>query len=174
MSPREKAELRTAIRSSIDELQRHSRMTTKSLVDTVMDRYPELVDAARTKLVREAIAKWARQAMKKEAESEIAGQAVLPLEVKGLGIPSSICLPVKNEDDESEIEWVPLSDATFEELEVHISYMRGQIAADMNRLKKLEQLHDVLAPHMADDHREEAIGPVLHELALAEQRPRRA
>lgn len=163
MTRQEHAKLRTAMRQLIDELQARGKLSTRYLTELVQERYPELIEEASTKLIREAIAKWARQMMKSEALALKSPQFAMPLEIAGIKLPQAISLPPT--DDDEETMWTPIEQATFAELEAHCTYLRGTVAADTRRLESLMTLHNYLAPHMADEHADEPIGPKLAELA---------
>lgn len=173
MTRHDRVRLREAIRVCIGELKAQGRFTTRELTRLMTERYGDLVVEASDRLIAESLASIARSLMRNDTPSARARQLFLPMEIAHLRLPDSISLPPRNdESDETEggeFLWSDISEATFNELEEHIQYLTGQIAADVQRLRTLRELHGYLAPIMADDRREDAIGPVLEEIAGRER-----
>ena len=161
--------LRDAIREVVSELYAQKRGTTHWLVDTVTERYPELVEQASKHLVRDTIGKIARQIMKSDAKSARSIQLVLPMGIADLRLPAAISIPAADNDDEIGAVWTPLQDATLPELKRHIAMLGASVAANRKRLRTVRTLYDYLiksAPEIQDG----VIGDILKTLAEKERK----
>lgn len=179
MTKHDRIRLREAIRICIGKLKAQGRFATRELTQMMVEDYGDLVSDASERLIAEALAGIARQLMKNDTPSARSRQMSLPLEIAHLRLPDSMSLPPRNEpmndgdlggdaegvETDTEFLWTDMYEATFEELEDHLQYLAGTIAADVRRHKTLTELHEYLAPVMADDHRTDAIGPTLAEIA---------
>ncbi|WP_084398267.1 hypothetical protein [Henriciella aquimarina] len=165
MTNQQRAKLRTIVSQIALELRAKGAMTTRALVEEVMDRHADLIEDAKDMLMKEALAGWARRALKSDRDELKSPQFEMPYELAGVKLPAAIAIPYTDDDDEDAPLWTPIEDASFSQLEANLSMLRGQIAADMRKLQSIEQLHNYLAPFMADERRDDPIGLVLREQA---------
>lgn len=166
MTKQQRAKLRSIVAEIAHELRGRGAMTTKALIEEVIDRHGDLVEDAKEILIKEALAGWARKALKSSRDELKSPQFALPIELANIKLPAAIAIPDYDEDEDAPL-WLPTEEATFEHLEAHLKMLRGSIAADMRKLKSIEQLHGYLAPIMADERRDEPIGRVLQEQVRA-------
>lgn len=162
MTSQQRARLRSIVSNIALELRAKGAMTTRALVEEVMDRHPDLIEDAKEMLMKEALAGWARRALKSDRDELKSPQFELPMELSGLKLPAAISVS-DDDDDEDAPLWTPIEDATFAQLESNLTMLRGQIAADTRKLDNMQQLYSFLAPFMADERRDEPIGQVLRE-----------
>lgn len=157
--------LNTAIRQTIEELLLQGNLTTREVCDLVMDRYPDLCQDAYKSFMRETIASRARRMMKREAKMHGPDQAVLPLEIKDIRIPSNISLPP--EDGEMDMQWSPIERASFNELTSHIDFLQKSVDADLQKLQAMQKIQRLLDPEIPEDKRDVPIGPWLRRISMA-------
>lgn len=167
MTNQQRARLRSIVANIALELRAKGAMTTRALVEEVMDRHPEIVEDAKEMLMKEALAGWARRALKSDRDDLKSPQFELPMELSGIKLPAAIAIPEGEDDDEDAPLWTPIEDATFAQLESNLTMLRGSIAADMRKLINIEQLYTYLSPLMADERRDDPIGLVLREQAAS-------
>lgn len=168
MTKAQLARLREAVRQCVQELHDRRQGTTRGLVETVRERYPDLVEEAAEQLLAEAIANMSRRIMKSDARAAKSEQFILPALIAHLRLPATISVPHDDGDDD-EVVWTPLEHASFAELDIHLAMLARSIAADTRRFKALTELREFLAPYMADTPDAEPIGAVLARLAAAER-----
>ena len=161
--------LRDAVREVVLELYAQKHGTTHWLVDTVTERYPELVEEASRQLIRDSIGKMARQIMKSDARSAKSAQLVLPMALADLRLPGGISVPAADNDEDNAL-WMPLHEATRDDLKRHITMLGANIAANRRRLRTLRRLYEHIAEHAADAASDTTIGEILKTLAEQEQR----
>ena len=162
--------LRDAVREVVLELYAQKHGTTHWLVDTVTERYPELVQEASRQLIRDSIGKMARQIMKSDSRSDKSTQMVLPMVIADLRLPAAISVPAADSDDENDALWTPLHEATCDDLKRHITMLADSIAANRRRLRSLRQLYQYISERTPTAANDTTIGDILKTLAEQEQR----
>jgi hypothetical protein len=141
--------------------------TIAEIVASVSTRYPKLVEKEKARLFNEVIASWARKILSSDSDALRSSQLVLPIELSGVSLP--VCISVRKKKGET--VYKDTSDASFADLDAEILFIESRIR-ESRRLSSLKVLREFLAPHMAEKHRNEPIGPVLARLAqeqIAEQ-----
>lgn len=174
MTRHDRIKLREAIRICIAELKAQGRFTTRELTAMMKARYDDIIVTAQDRLITESLASIARQILRDDTPSTRSHQLQLPIELAHIPLANALSLPpirdvANDEQAESDYLWTDTYEATFAELEAHIQFLQASVSADMRRLVSLRSLYNYLAPIMADEHREDAIGPVLAEIAKRER-----
>jgi hypothetical protein len=77
----------------------------------------------------------------------------------------AVCIPVRPKTGET--IYKETATASFAEVDAEITFIEKRIR-ESRRLSSLKALREYLAPHMAEKHRNEPIGPVLARLAKKE------
>jgi hypothetical protein len=153
--------LRTKVRELYLKWNEVDRFTTPIFFDEVVRLYPELVEAERNRLFREAISGWVRKLMQ-EAPSR---QIVLPMKLADEELPFRI--PIRPDGKRSgPANWTLFQDVTYAELDSHVETFEPRPRFNKTHIG-LQHTRDLLKPKMARSHRDEPIGPVL--IAMAEK-----
>jgi hypothetical protein len=176
MSPREqKRRLRSKTNDHVDAcMERGARVQTHDLIDEIMKKYPDDVEAQKIMMIRETLGTWIRRAFKRRQSSK-KPQLSLPMDLQNITLPRSIVVPAglagktkaARKEAAEKIEgmvWSPVEAVTFAELESYIVAQSASIAGRRDRLDPMMRLYERVRPIMEKRRRFEIVGVVTAEL----------
>jgi hypothetical protein len=122
-----------------------------------------LVEKEKTRLFNETIAAWTRKMLSSDSDSLRSVQLILPIDLPAIALP--VCIPVRpKKPGDGETIYKETPDASFNDLDAEIAFLEKSIR-ESRHLAGLKVLREYLSPHMAEKHRNDAMGPVLVRLA---------
>lgn len=163
--------IRKCIAKALDE---GHYLTVPKVTRMVMEHHPREVYDATPRLLSDAIGKLVRAQFKACAGMEVdrtGGQGSLGLEeLQDLPLPRLIgfpALPGEADPDEGSTSfiWVDLLKSNLLEVRRTLKYLRRCIQRDQKRYEAIRALERLATALLGPERQEEAIGPVLEELA---------
>ncbi|WP_213737483.1 hypothetical protein [Bradyrhizobium sp. dw_411] len=119
-----------------------------------------MVEKEKERLFNETIASWARKILSSDSDSLRSSQLILPMDLTSVALP--VCIPVRPK--EGETIYKETSEASYADLDAEIVFLEKR-TRESRHLSGLKAVREFLAPHMAEKHRNEPIGPTLAKLA---------
>lgn len=178
MTRQEQVKLRTKIRETILALRLEGvKVTAAALAQAVRERHADLVESEKERLFLESIKSRFREIARSSSNSMKSAQFMLPMALAEVRLPDMLALVppamVNTETGEKivpdDVEWRSTEEVTFHELRLHLQHLLRSIENDRARYEALAAVELFLRPHMDnDEHRDDAIGPMLTEIALKE------
>jgi hypothetical protein len=163
MARKKDPKLRTVIRDVYSDLRISGPPTIPEIVASVSSRYPKLVEKEKARLFNETIASWARKILNSDSDSLRSAQLILPMDLHAIPLP--VCIPVRPKKGETVYKETAI--ASYADLDAEIAFLETRVK-ESRHLSALKTLREYLAPHMAEKHRNDSIGPMLAKLAKKE------
>lgn len=158
MTRSERAKLRAALSRLVARLiTSGERTTTGEIYERAKIEMADLIEDAREKMMREYVQNMARAVMKETVKRRASEVGLFTDEMQRIQVPRCIALP----GPEREMVWASTFDATLNELDRHIQFLRAGAAADMARAKRLRTFHDYVVRVSPDDDPDVPIREIL-------------
>ncbi|MEM7444876.1 MAG: hypothetical protein AAF414_16255 [Pseudomonadota bacterium] len=169
MTKLEIAKLRDALRDVISEQRIVGQWTTRTLVDSLTDRYPEVVEHAKDRLIHNAVANVSREIMKRKLPKRPAGgdQLYLPGVLSHLDISECINRPGVGVDGLP--NWMDLNTATHADLRAYLAELRANIQANQNAYKNYTDMERIIRPYFKGKSPDLTVGEVIRHLCELEK-----
>jgi hypothetical protein len=156
--------LRTKVRELYTKWNKVERFTVPGFFDEVLRLYPDLCEAEKNRLFREAISGWVRKLIQEVPSRQM---PMLPLALADEELPVRIPLRPAGKKSGPAV-WTLFPDVTFAELDDHVEDFEKP-RFNKRRLG-LQRTRDFLASRMTGARRNQPIGPVLADVAQKESK----